>query len=187
MSVRAAILVLLDRRAGYGYQLKQELMHRVEGWSVNVGQIYNTLERLCRDGQVERAGEGEHGQVLYRCTSAGSATAERWWSSPCAVGAAAAQERVVKASLAVSLPGVDARSVCETEITAVSSALAAMQDGAGGARDSVAAMAARAMLQAQLEWLHAVVERIGAGAFIPSEPLNDAPRRGRPGRVSVEG
>ena len=55
MSVRLSLLAILDQGPCYGYQLRAEFDRRTGStWPLNVGQIYNTLERLERDGLVSR-------------------------------------------------------------------------------------------------------------------------------------
>ena len=54
MTIRAALLQLLDEEPRHGYQLKVEFETRTGGiWPLNVGQVYTTLDRLARDGCVE--------------------------------------------------------------------------------------------------------------------------------------
>jgi hypothetical protein len=53
MSVKHALLALLDQRPMYGYQLKSEFEARVgQAWPLNIGQVYTTLVRLERDELV---------------------------------------------------------------------------------------------------------------------------------------
>ena len=56
MTVRHALLALLSEGPKYGLQLRQEFEARTGGvWPLNVGQVYTTLQRLERDGQVVAA------------------------------------------------------------------------------------------------------------------------------------
>ena len=56
MSVRSSLLAILTMGPAYGFQLHGELAVRTAGRrSVNVGQIYATLERLVVQGAVESA------------------------------------------------------------------------------------------------------------------------------------
>ncbi len=67
MSVRQALLALLDEQPMYGAQLRAQFERRTGGtWPLNVGQVYQTLARLERDGLVEATGP--------RTTRAGSPT-----------------------------------------------------------------------------------------------------------------
>ncbi|CAI7673602.1 unnamed protein product [Penicillium discolor] len=62
MSVRQSLLAILDQGPCYGYQLRHEFDRRTGStWPLNVGQIYNTLERLERDGLVQRGEADDHG------------------------------------------------------------------------------------------------------------------------------
>ena len=60
MTVRSAILQLLDEGDRHGYQLKVDFEARTGGiWPLNVGQVYTTLDRLLRDGLVEQGPQAE--------------------------------------------------------------------------------------------------------------------------------
>ena len=53
MSVKQALLALLEEGPMYGYQLRAEFEQRTGAtWPLNVGQVYTTLARLERDGLV---------------------------------------------------------------------------------------------------------------------------------------
>ena len=67
MSVRQSLLAILDQGPCYGYQLRAEFDRRTGStWPLNVGQIYNTLDRLERDGFVAKARHGRAGARLLR-------------------------------------------------------------------------------------------------------------------------
>jgi DNA-binding PadR family transcriptional regulator len=79
MSVPAALTAILTLGPAYGLQLHGELGARLpHRASTNVGQIYSTLERLTRDGLVERSGETQDGLPLYAITPRGNAKAREW-------------------------------------------------------------------------------------------------------------
>jgi DNA-binding PadR family transcriptional regulator len=80
MGVREGLLALLERESAYGYQLKTGFESATGGiWSLNVGQVYATLDRLERDGFVT---SDEHdGQRSYRITAAGSKELGAWWEA----------------------------------------------------------------------------------------------------------
>jgi hypothetical protein len=81
MSVRNGLLALLAESPKYGFQLKKEFEDATGAlWPLNVGQVYTTLNRLVRDGQVvtdsghgagPATGVGDEGQKRYRITEAG--------------------------------------------------------------------------------------------------------------------
>ena len=59
MSVRQSLLAILDQGPCYGYQLRTEFDRRTGStWPINVGQIYNTLDRLERDKLIRRVETG---------------------------------------------------------------------------------------------------------------------------------
>ena len=79
MSVRQSLLAILGQGPCYGYQLRAEFDRRTGStWPLNVGQIYNTLDRLERDGLVRKGETDGHGHVYYEITDAGSAEVETW-------------------------------------------------------------------------------------------------------------
>ena len=59
MSIRHALLALLSEGPKYGLQLRDDFEARTgEVWPLNIGQVYQTLGRLERDGLVVSDGEG---------------------------------------------------------------------------------------------------------------------------------
>ncbi len=83
MSVRQSLLAILDQGPCYGYQLRAEFDRRTGStWPLNVGQIYNTLDRLERDGLVAKGDTDAQGHVYYAITDAGSAEVAAWLASP---------------------------------------------------------------------------------------------------------
>ena len=83
MGVREGLLALLGDEEKHGYQLKIEFDELTKGaWSLNVGQVYTTLQRLERDGLVEPMGEDEEGRKAYRITEEGRAEAISWLTQP---------------------------------------------------------------------------------------------------------
>ncbi len=109
MSVRHALLALLSEGPKYGLQLRQEFEARTgEVWPLNVGQVYTTLQRLERDGQVESDEDGEDGpQKGYRLTEAGRIELARWLGPPADTGVPPRDELVIKVLIALQVPGVD--------------------------------------------------------------------------------
>src|SRR6478735_4500458 len=79
MTVRQSLLAILDQGPCYGYQLRAEFSRRTGGtWSLNVGQIYNTLDRLERDGLVAKGDVDAQGHVYWEITDAGDAEVRDW-------------------------------------------------------------------------------------------------------------
>jgi DNA-binding PadR family transcriptional regulator len=125
MSVRQSLLAILDQGPCYGYQLRAEFDRRTGGtWPLNVGQIYNTLDRLERDGLVVQEGPpDDDGRIAYRLTDDGRRELREWFGSPVGAKGAPRDELAIKLALAVTTPGVDVPRVVQTQRTATMSAL----------------------------------------------------------------
>jgi DNA-binding PadR family transcriptional regulator len=124
VSVRNALLALLEQGPRYGYQLRAEFEDRTGGtWPLNVGQVYTTLSRLERDGFVEGQGADADGHVVYAVTPAGRDEVASWFSSPVARTQPPRDELAIKLALAVSVPGVDVGSVIQQQRSATMTAL----------------------------------------------------------------
>lgn len=119
MSVRQAMLALLGEQPMYGAQLRAQFERRTGGtWPLNVGQVYQTLSRLERDGLVEAVGApDEEGRIAYRLTDQGRAESAQWWTTPVDRAEAPRDELVIKLALAVTVPGVDVPRVVQTQRT----------------------------------------------------------------------
>jgi DNA-binding PadR family transcriptional regulator len=116
MSVRQSLLAILDQGPCYGYQLRAEFDRRTGStWPLNVGQIYNTLDRLERDGLVEKGDVDEHGHVYWQITDAGAAEARDWLASPVQRGKGTRDELAIKLAVAATLPGIDVSAIIRTQ------------------------------------------------------------------------
>jgi len=126
MSVRQALLALLEQGPMYGYQLRAEFEQRTgTTWPLNVGQVYTTLTRLERDGLVEGAGADDEGHVIYRVTPAGRDEVTAWFTTPVARTQPPRDELAIKLAIAVTVPGVDVGRVIQQQRSA---SMAALQD-----------------------------------------------------------
>jgi len=124
VSVRNALLALLEQGPRYGYQLRAEFEDRTGGtWPLNVGQVYTTLNRLERDGFVEGRGEDGDGHVVYAVTPAGREEVAAWFGSPVARTQPPREELAIKLALAVTVPGVDVGAVIQQQRSATMTAL----------------------------------------------------------------
>jgi DNA-binding PadR family transcriptional regulator len=197
MSVRHSLLAILTVGPCYGYQLRAEYARRTgESRTLNVGQIYNTLERLERDGLVATGATDAQGHVYYGITDAGRGEVARWLAAPSDdldLG-----ELAAKVALAATLADADAMGVVDAERSSVRMRLTALDDapdpgsatgpaatgqGEGFAR-AVAHAAASVSLHARLEWLDGVDDllRQHPPSALPLAPSR--PRRGRPARAA---
>ena len=126
MSVRQALLALLEQGPMYGYQLRAEFEQRTGAtWPLNVGQVYTTLTRLERDGLVEGEGVDDEGHAIFRVTRAGRDEVAAWFTTPVPRTQPPRDELVIKLALAVTVPGVDVGRVIQQQRTAT---MAALQD-----------------------------------------------------------
>jgi DNA-binding PadR family transcriptional regulator len=124
MSVRQALLALLEQGPMYGYQLRSEFERRTGStWPLNIGQVYTTLTRLERDGLVAEDGADGEGHVVYRVTDAGREEVATWFTTPVERTQPPRDELAIKLALAVTVPGVDVGSVIQQQRSATVSAL----------------------------------------------------------------
>jgi DNA-binding PadR family transcriptional regulator len=195
VSVRNALLALLEQGPRYGYQLRAEFEHHTGGtWPLNVGQVYTTLARLERDGLVEGRGEDGEGHVVYVVTDAGRREVTEWFTSPVARTQPPRDELAIKLALAVTVPGVDVGAVIQQQRSATMTALQdytrlkrqASAGPAQGAGDGTAELAWGLVLdslvfgsEAEIRWLdhcearlrRAAAERVAAPASSSFEPV----------------
>jgi DNA-binding PadR family transcriptional regulator len=86
MTVPLTLLGLLEREPSYGYDLKRDYdAYFGRGKPLPFGQVYATLGRLARDGQV-LAGEAEPGdgpdRKRYAITDSGKTMVDSWLADP---------------------------------------------------------------------------------------------------------
>lgn len=137
MSVRHALLALLEQGPMYGYQLRTEFEGRTGStWPLNIGQVYTTLARLERDGMIEAASEtasaegaaadetnGDGGKRRYAITTDGRVEVATWFDEPVGRGEPPRDELAIKLAIAVTIPGVDVGALVQRQRTATMNAL----------------------------------------------------------------
>ncbi|MGC9666393.1 PadR family transcriptional regulator [Planosporangium sp. 12N6] len=160
MSIKFGLLALLERGAMYGYQLRTAFEESTGGtWPLNIGQVYTTLSRLERDGQVRPLPESEAGQRPYEITDAGRAELAVWFATPISRADRPRDELAIKLALALTTPGVDVRAVVQTQRTATMRTLqeyTRLKAGSDAATDLPWRLVLDAMLfqaEAELRWL----------------------------------
>lgn len=118
MSVKQGILALLSLEPMGVASLRREFEGRTGGtWSLNIGQVYTTLQRLERDGMISGPAADAEGNELYRLTDRGRRAARSWWYEPVRRGTPERDELVIKIALAASVPGVDVAAVVQAQRT----------------------------------------------------------------------
>ncbi len=126
MSVKQALLALLEEGPMYGYQLRAEFEQRTGAtWPLNVGQVYTTLARLERDGLVVGEGADAQGHVMYRVTDPGREEVAAWFTTPVARTQPPRDELAIKLALAVTVSGVDVGRLIQQQRAAT---MASLQD-----------------------------------------------------------
>lgn len=119
MSIRHSLLALLQDEPRYGYQLRGEFEDRTGStWPLNIGQVYTTLDRLERDGMVQKDGDDGAGHVIYSITAAGRAEVQSWFAQPVAQTSPPRNELAIKLALALTIDGVDVAAVIQAQRTA---------------------------------------------------------------------
>jgi DNA-binding PadR family transcriptional regulator len=114
MSVRHALLALLSEGPKYGLQMRDEFEQRTgDVWPLNVGQVYQTLQRLERDGLVVSDGEGEGPQKSFRITTDGASELDAWLRTPPDLSSPPRDELVIKVLVAIRVPGLGVRDVIQ--------------------------------------------------------------------------
>jgi DNA-binding PadR family transcriptional regulator len=172
MSVRYALLALLDQGPRHGYGLKHEFETKLgQAWPLNVGQVYTTLARLERDGLVApepESGDGE--RRAFRITGPGRAELAEWRSTPVPRDALGRDELLVKVVAALQ-EGVEATvGVIRAQRTATLELLQRLTRAKAEAarRDDLPRLLAVDLLIAHAEadaaWLDRCEARVAAGS-----------------------
>ena len=194
MTVRQSLLAILDQGPCYGYQLRAEFDRRTGSTGpLNVGQIYNTLDRLERDGLVAKGATDEQGHVYYEITDAGSLEVAAWLSSPVSRAQGTRDELAIKLAVAATLPGVDVTALIRAQRAESRANLEALtgrprsiaETGPEALARSVVADAMIAHAEAELRWLDRTERRLGAQPehAMALELATERPKRGRPAKA----
>jgi DNA-binding PadR family transcriptional regulator len=87
MPLHHAVLALLADKPAHGYELKSSFEQAIgDQWGgLNIGHLYQILDRLSRDGLIESERQPQPvkpDRVVHHLTAAGRAELERWLSEP---------------------------------------------------------------------------------------------------------
>jgi DNA-binding PadR family transcriptional regulator len=202
VSVRQSLLAILNQGPCYGYQLRTEFDRRTGStWPVNVGQIYNTLDRLERDKLVRKTEVDDDqaaSSTYYEITDAGRHEVETWLGSPVVRSTAARDELAIKLAIAVTLPGVDIAHVIQVQRTATLETLQELTrtknatDNPESSEELAWLLVVDSMIfaaEAEVRWLdHSetrLARAVAAGVAGPIPLSTDVPKRGRPAKVAA--
>ncbi|MGV8912276.1 MAG: PadR family transcriptional regulator [Rhodoglobus sp.] len=206
MSIRHSLLSILAQGPCYGYQLRSEFDRRTGStWPLNVGQVYNTLDRLVRDDLVTKTsalvdpGSDSSQQTYYAITAAGMVEAELWLTTAVDSYSVSRDELAIKLAIAVTLPGVDAHAVIKHQRQATRRTLEALslttatRDEARDASqfaEQLVTDSLRAHAEAELRWLDSVEAALRTAQShgrADTFGLNlTKPKRGRPAKLAPE-
>jgi len=201
MSVRQSLLAILNQGPCYGYQLRAEFDRRTGStWPVNVGQIYNTLDRLERDGLVRKPtadddSDDTEAHNTFEITPAGRLEVALWLDSPVVRTTATRDELAIKLAVAVTLPGVDVTHVIAVQRTATMRTLRELTRTKNATSDPESAEHLAWLLvvdslifaaEAEARWLdhceNRLTRALAAGTARPLPLSTDVPKRGRPAK-----
>ncbi len=182
MSVRHAVLALLEEGPSYGWKLRHDFEQRTgEVWPVNGGQIYTTLQRLERDGLIESDDATIEGaQRRFRLTPEGRGELDRWLHTPPDLSAPPRDDLVIKVMIAVGVPGIDARALLQRHrrhLVEVMRDYTRVKDAAPGEpRLALVADAEIYRLDARVRWLDLVESRLDELSAPADSPAARSPR-----------
>jgi DNA-binding PadR family transcriptional regulator len=170
MSVRYAMLALLSEGPRYGLQLRDEFEARTgEVWPLNVGQVYQTLQRLERDGLVESDGTSDQGpQNHFRITAEGERELAAWLRTPPDLSSPPRDELVMKVLVALYVPSADVHAVIQAHRRYVVELMQRWtrirEDDAGDFNTALAIDAELFRLDSVVRWLDAAEARVHRAA-----------------------
>lgn len=172
MSVRHALLALLVDGPRYGYQLKMEFERATgQAWSLNIGQVYSTLQRLERDKLIKADGPPDHeGRQSYLLTPSGNDEVDAWLSEPLATPGTSRDDLAIKVLVSLAATqdrGIDV--VAAQRLAAMGQLQALTARKVAGHNSTNADLAAQLQLdrtilmaEAQIRWLDLVEQRVEA-------------------------
>ncbi len=170
--MRYPILALLTQKPAHGYELKHEFDKRFGAiWPpINIGQIYNTLSALERDGLVQSARvpqKGAPSRRVYEVSEQGHVALEEWVKGPSS-DATLKEEFIVKLVLGHLAGVVDPMVLVDEqrqryfEVMRELNALGARRDNDTAAKLLIEA--ASLYVQALLKWLDICEEQFASPA-----------------------
>jgi DNA-binding PadR family transcriptional regulator len=195
MSIKYALLSLLDHQPHHGYQLKSAVEGWLgQSWPLNIGQVYTTLTRLERDGLVTLGEVDAQGRQTYQITAAGRAALADWFATPVPRDGLVRDELLVKLVAAVAAGDGTAFEVIRGQRTATLELLQqhtrgkAQAERQGDLPRLVVADLLIAQAEAEVAWLElsearlrtAGRDRRGGGAAPLAQPSGPTPQREGP-------
>ena len=181
MSVRNALLALVATRPEGVYRLKQTFEDRTgDTWSLNIGQVYQTMQRLERDGFVTSHQEVHNGREseVFTLAPSGQEVLERWYRESVPRDRPGRDELVLKVAAAINNPDADIHAILQRQRRSTNQALRAFTRAKEGYTESdISALAVLDRqifeLRAELRWLDSVEARVDKARAEKREPAED--------------
>ena len=169
MSVRDALLALLDRRPAYGYELKADFEAATgDGWPLNIGQVYSTLQRCERDDLATAQDEADdQGRRLWTISAEGREAVASWLETPAAPVEASRDAFSLKVLMAIEARPDQVDDLIRDQRNATMSELQALTREKASVADGDLARQLHLdrsvlLVEAQVRWLDMVEARIDA-------------------------
>ncbi len=155
--IRQALLTLLAGQAKYGYQLKSEFEAATgTAWILNIGQVYNTLGRMERDGVVQGLGQDSEGRTRYEITAEGRLELQHWLSQSVERSTSTRDEVTMKVLMTAATGVADPADTIAVQRAAAMQLLqqaTAARVAAGSVADRLHLERLIAVTNAELRWL----------------------------------
>jgi DNA-binding PadR family transcriptional regulator len=146
MAIRHALLSLLDQHESYGYELRAELERSAgSSWGqLNIGHVYQLLERLRRDGMVTIVRMDPQPRrterVIYAITDAGRDELHGWLDTPSATSTGYRDDLYLKLAAAARLGSETLGRVVRREREALFGELRTLRELASAESDQLVAL-----------------------------------------------
>ncbi|MEZ6018463.1 MAG: PadR family transcriptional regulator [Planctomycetota bacterium] len=119
MTVKNSLLAILAQEPTHGYGLKSTFERSTAGtWPLNIGQVYQTLSRLERDGLVAARPADDSARQTWQITEAGRDALNDWYREPVIADPPVRDELAIKVLLAIAADKVDVSDILQTQRTA---------------------------------------------------------------------
>lgn len=184
MSVRDALLALLDRRPAYGYELKADFEAATgDGWALNIGQVYSTLQRCERDELATAEDEADdQGRRLWTISAGGREAVASWLAEPAPSVQASRDEFSLKVLMAIEAHPERLDDIIRDQRNATMGELQALTREKAAVDESDLARQLHLdrsvlLVEAQVRWLDMVEARLEAR--IEAHPATDPDAAGK--------
>jgi DNA-binding PadR family transcriptional regulator len=168
MAIHHALLSLLDQHESYGYELRAELERSVgpQWGQLNIGHVYQLLERLKRDGMIEIVRTDPQPRrterVIHAITAAGREELRHWLETPTATSTGYRDDLYLKLAAAARLGLQTLDQVVRQEREALFGELHTLRELASHERDELVALlldGATLQVRARIELLDRAEQR----------------------------